>query len=214
MHIQKLSLHSADLPAQHHFYTEVLGLPLHSRSAEAFSVRIGTSQLNFQQAPHHIPYHVAFNIPQNQIEAAKAWGSARAPLIAMDSQDIYFFENWNAHSIYFCDAEGNILECIAHHTLPNSSHAPFGPAALLSVCEIGLAVPDVISAARQMVQDYQVEVFRGQENNSFMSVGDPNGMLIVVKEGREWFPKTGIIAGHPPLTVWFSNHGRDFMHQA
>jgi hypothetical protein len=46
-----------------------------------------------------------------------------------------------------------------------------------------------------------LSIYDGQGSDTFSAVGDELGLLIVVKQGRNWYPETGILAGLHPVTV-------------
>ena len=200
MKIDKLELHTDDLSSQRHFYMNVLHLPTVTDS-ESLHIQVGTSELILRQStgnPKHV-YHFAFNIPENRFEEAKAWIAERTPLIANSSgEDSFDFTNWHAHSCYFRDPAGNILEFIARHALPNASDRPFDERGILSISEIGIATDDVIATVAQL-RGADMPVYDGAGSDTFAAVGDEHGLLIVVKRGRIWFPDTGTPAELVPL---------------
>src|SRR5690606_37168328 len=112
----------------------------------SLAVKAGSTDLVFMQAPSEFEggYHFAFNIPENQFAAAKAWISSRVPLLRDENgQDEFHSESWNSHSVYFKDAMGNVLEFIARHNLKNAATPDLGGAHFLNVSEIGLPSEDV-----------------------------------------------------------------------
>ncbi len=200
MKIDKLELQTNDLSSQRHFYMNVLHLPTVADS-ESLHVQVGSSELTFRQSTGNqtYAYHFAFNIPENRFEEAKAWIAERTPLIANNSgEDSFDFTNWNAHSCYFRDATGNILEFIARHGLPNASNMSFDERSILSISEIGLASDDVIATVAQL-QGAAMPIYDGAGSDTFAAVGDEHGLLIVVSRGRIWFPETGTPADLVPL---------------
>jgi catechol-2,3-dioxygenase len=207
MRIEALELVSSDLAGLNEFYTGVLNLQ-GQLAEETLSVQAGSSQLSFKQAPPGWNgfYHFAFNIPENQLQEAKDWVSRRLPLIRDQSgQDEFDFENWNAHAFYFRDPVGNILEFIARHNLPNRSDRPFSERSILSISEIGIASDDVLETVRLLESRVGVEVYDGPPSDTFTAVGDENGLFIVVRRGRVWFPDTGQAADLYPVSVTVSN---------
>jgi catechol-2,3-dioxygenase len=209
MNIDELEILTPDLSGEHDFYSGVLGLPGLAITGDSLSVQVGSSRLTFGQAPGGWNgfYHFAFNIPENQFREAKSWVSRRAPLIR-DSQgaDEFHFESWNAHSLYFYDPAGNILELIARHNLDNGSEKPFDPQSILSISEIGLASDDVPGTVRTLQEGLGIEIYDGPGSDTFTATGDEHGLLIVVKRSRIWFPETGKPAGLLPLAAVISTH--------
>ena len=201
MHLLKLHLQTADLAATQHFYAEILGLPTHPSGTDRVTVVVGTSTLVFHPAPASEDpfYHVAFTVPANQIAAAQSWLQARLQLLPVSETDyIADFRNWEAKSVYFHDASGNILECIARAPLQNSSTQPFGPDSLLGLSEVGLVVPDVPAYCRLLEQTHRILPFpRGPVLPEFATLGTDEGLLIVSGQGRGWVPTRRPAVAYP-----------------
>ncbi len=193
MKIDRLELLASDIPALHNFYTGVFGLPLLGGDG-ALSIMAGRSELTFLQAPQDWSgfYHFAFNIPQDQFEEAKEWLSKRVMPIKDDKgNDEFTSKEWNAHSVYFYDPAGNILEFIARHDLDEHLDRPFDEQSILSISEIGLATDDVQAMVRSLQAEMGINPYGGAGSDAFAAVGDEHGLFIVVKRGRIWFPDTG-----------------------
>lgn len=207
MQITELHLVTQHVAAQKTFYHEVLELPLVAESPTSFMVQAGTSRLTFVETTEPLPsiYHVAFNIPENQLAAAKIWLKQRAPLLQNGDSDEWVFPDWNAHTVYYLDADGNILEAIARHNLPTASTQPFTAQSFLSISEIGLAAPDVRAFCQQLQTDLGVERWRGNDTH-FAAVGDEEGLFIVAVNGRPW---NGNAAPAQPLPTTVVLQGQD-----
>lgn len=203
MHIKSLQLFTADITsALRDFYVEVLGLKMIQATADKLTLQAGMTQLEFQRRAEEAYYHFAFNIPENQFAEGKAWLQARVSLISDSAgADEFSFRAWNAHSVYFRDPANNILELIARHDLPNASDQPFSGESLLSISEIGLAFEDVRATAANMHETFGLDYFRGKGGDDFQAMGDDNGLFILVKPGRIWFPESGVPAYPYPMTV-------------
>lgn len=182
------------------FYTETLGLPLLDAEPDRFSVRAGATRLTFVAAPGPLPaHHFAFNIPRNLFPVAKAWLATRAALLTQDGQDEFDSASWRSRQIYFRDPAGNILELIARQDVPLEGTVPFGPEGLLNVSEVGLPVAAVPATVAALKRDLALPPY-GTGNDTFAPVGDETGLLIVVQEGRHWFP-TATPADPVPLAI-------------
>lgn len=208
MEIQELRLVAHDLPALQHFYGQTLGLPVIMDANDTLLITIGSSRLVFTYTsvmPSPV-YHFAFNIPPHQFDAAIEWISQRTPLIAdANGNDRFYSENWDADNLYFYDPAGNIAELIARHTLSYPTEVPFSVDSLLNISEIGLATNDVPGLVAQLQADLQLLPYRGQ-SETFTAVGDEHGLLIVVAQGRNWYPDTGKPALDVPLSVELVAH--------
>ena len=203
MRIQQLTLQTADLEMQRAFYGVSLGLPV-THNASSLTVQVGSSELRFEShAGFTGRYHVAFDVPNNQFADAVTWLEARVPIFG--AERVYHGDNWNADSVYFLDAAGNILELIARHTADTARTAAFSGASLLHISEIGLSAPNPLELADWLGVNCGLKKYRDHAV-SFVPVGDDDGVLILVSNGREWFPETGLHAA--PLPTQITLEGR------
>jgi len=210
MNIKYLELPAKDLIAQRDFYSQVLGLPVHLSDAK-LEVQTGGTELVFAQADSDFngAYHFAFNVPENQFPAARAWISERSPLLHDENGEVEFAsENWNSHSVYFKDAAGNVLEFIARHNLRNRVEAEFDSAQILNVSEIGLPSEDVIAFARDLCSTLGISVFKQEPNETFTPVGDDQGLFILPIKDRIWIPNSGVPARLLPVKVIVDINGK------
>lgn len=203
MRLHSLRLHAPELAPIRDYYVGKLGLPVTHESEREISVQVGWTTLSFVvgAVTPRTSYHIAFNIPENQLEAGKAWIEARIPIRTHEGRDTYHFESWNADASYFDDPFDNVLEIIARHTLPTASNVPFSTASLLCVSEIGLPTTDVLADAARYCEQLGVRVFADSHYPEFTAVGDDEGLLILAKRGRIWSPNTGVQAHDLPAAL-------------
>ncbi len=198
MNILEASFVVRNLPAMRTFYAKTLGLGVRRTSEDEFCVQAGTSQLSFTHAPDVSGvYHLAFNIPENQFERGLQWLRERTELLCgANGQTVFPFESWDAHAAYFTDPDGNILELIARHSLVSSQRESFE---ILSLSEVGVSVDNVDTEAERLgLLDYK------NRSESFRPVGDEEGLLILVKTGRIWWPTESAVAAPLPLELTLS----------
>jgi len=189
MKILGLNLFTSNLHIQKEFYTKSLELKLTGNSPDSFSVQAGVSSLKFTEnnlfeAPF---YHFAFNIPENQLNEAIDWLNKKTKLIEYEGSPVIDFPNWNAHSVYFYDPAGNIVELIARHNLNNSSNEPFTAASLLNISEVGLPVESVKDFIN-LAEDKLNEKLWWGNLETFAAIGNEEGLFIAVTTKRNWFP--------------------------
>lgn len=190
MQIAELKIFTNKLASQKNFYCDVLGLKLESKDDESFSVFFGFSKLTFiENTTIGNPYyHFAVNIPENKLYEVIDWLKVKnVQLIKYESSDIVDFPNWNAHSVYFYDAQGNIVEFIARHNLLNKSEIPFEPSQMLCISEAGMPVNNVGLFCKLLEEKLGENLWWGNYN-TFAAMGDENGLFIVVTTNRSWFP--------------------------
>ncbi len=212
MDITRLELLTTDLQVQRDFYANVLDLPVHMTSS-TLEIQAGATDLAFKQAwsDFNGAYHFAFNIPENQFQAARAWITNRVPLLRDESgRDEFVSESWNSRSVYFKDPAGNVLEFIARHNLPNAADGDFDSRQILNLSEIGLASEDVVGFANELCTRLGVSVFKQEPNENFTPVGEDNGLLILPKRGRIWIPNSGVPAELLPIRVQGHTDGKEW----
>ena len=212
MNITYLELSAKDLKAQRDFYGDLLELPVTLDSA-ILEVKAGETSLRFTQAPSESmgAYHFAFNIPENQYQAAKQWITKRLSLLRdKTGKEDFESRNWASASLYFLDAAGNVLEFIARHNLQNAAAGEFNASQILNVSEIGLPSEDVIALADQLCTQLGLSVFKQEPDESFTPVGDDNGLFILPIKDRIWMPDSGLPAKLLPVKVKGEENGREW----
>lgn len=184
------------------FYGDVLGLPTRTDGG-VVEVEVGLSVLLLHPGVVETgAYHSAITIPEDRFAEAKDWLQERVPLLEKDGvEEFTFGAPWNSQSLYCAGPDGILLELIARHDLSApSSSGRFSGADLLRISEIGLAVPDVPAAVGALQSEFALPVF-GTAAAEFTPLGDHDGLLIVVRQGRPWFPTTTVTPSLGPIVV-------------
>jgi catechol 2,3-dioxygenase-like lactoylglutathione lyase family enzyme len=185
---------SASLNKMRDFYCRSIGLGVVEEKADRLTVAAGQTRLTFMSsaADDGKPfYHFAFNIPENKLLDARTWQGKRTPLLPVPEglqdpkfpNDVVHFRHWNAHSIFFLDPAGNVLEYIARHDLRNAARGTFDREDILYASEIGLIVDDVPAASRKLREIAGLDQYKGGDEQ-FTAIGDERGLLLVMKRGR------------------------------
>jgi len=184
------------------FYTGLLELPLVAEQKDRLTIRAGETIINFIHKNDNTAsfYHFAFNIPENKIIKAREWQLKRTALSATPShmtdtgypEDIRHFRGWNAHSVFFWDPAGNLVEYIARHDLKNDREGEFSSKDLLCASEIAIIVNETEPVADDLKSTFNLQQYKGGDEN-FRAIGDENCLLLVIKKGRVW-------EGHTPVS--------------
>ena len=199
MHLREIRLASQRLDAQRALYADAFGLPA-SRDGEALVAGIGDARLVLAPGEPS-PQHLAIRIPSASYADALAWLGERVELLTgEDGGPAFPFPDWNADSTYFADPDGNIVELIAHHDLPEPYAPPFGPSALLGICEAGMPVDDVGAFLDELERRTGAHRWSGNRE-TFAAAGTKSGSLIVVGRGRVWYPTKAAAATQPPVAI-------------
>ena len=124
--------------------------------------------------PHHFAFHVGSLEPWRE---------------RLDVTEEHDFAAWDgARAVYFRDPEQNVVEVLARPE----------PRPELTLAEVGLPVEDVRTAVETLA-DLGLEPYRDWDE-TFAPLGDADGLLIVVRVGRGWFPYD-VPAGTAPIEV-------------
>lgn len=206
MQLTRIQIDVGDLTAAGRFFTEVLLLPAAVGKGSTLRISVGRSQLVLAERLGPAPagvHHLAFDVPAATFAAHRDWLSDRVSLLSA-ADGTTEFEGppvWNSRSVYFEGPDRMVLELIArrNRTAPPLTATP----QLLSVSEVGVAVPDVPSAVATLNDAYGLDTF-GEASAEFAPVGDDEGLLIVVAEGRAWLPVFDVVATPIPLHIELS----------
>lgn len=191
MTILEIQLLTNSLAETEHFYKEIMGFKLLTKTGKQLDFQIGKTVLRFLESDefHNPVYHFAFDIPENKLLEALEWIRDRAKLIPFEGNEIIDFSNWHAKSFYFYDNNGNILECIVRYDLRNNSEKQFKADSFLKISEIGFVVKDVLDFCDELNMEYKTDFFSMQpKGETFSVLGDNNGLFIISGESRNWFP--------------------------
>jgi catechol 2,3-dioxygenase-like lactoylglutathione lyase family enzyme len=133
------------------------------------------SFVNAETTPHHFAFHVADLQPWKR---------------RLEVSEEHDFSSWGgARAVYFRDPEENVVELIAR---PKARPE-------LALAEVGLPVDDVAEAVDALDRELGLRPYDDWDE-SFAPLGDDDGLLIVVRVGRGWFP-VGVPSGAAPVEV-------------
>jgi catechol 2,3-dioxygenase-like lactoylglutathione lyase family enzyme len=211
MKIKEIQLLSNNLNETLKFYSEVMGFTIAESHDSHISFTIGSSKLTFLKTTEaNCVYHFAFDIPHNKLDEAVKWLASRVELIAFQESNIIDFPNWNAKSIYFYDNNGNVLEFIARLENRNESTDLFRSLSVISISEIAFVTDDVEQLANNLLSTYDLNYyFRQIQREDFSVIGNDDGLIILMKSTRNWFP-TPVGVKKWPLNVTIENGNKEF----
>jgi catechol-2,3-dioxygenase len=186
MLLADVSLLAPSLEDQWAFYSRVLELPVEAAGDDALVLRCGRSVLRFHAGEGS--YHVAFGVPGNRFEDARAWLAERVDLLTEDGSDRFDFSDWDGEACYTLDPAGNVIELIALHGLDNAEGFPGGDG-LTCIAELGLPVPDVLATTAELEVAVGITTWDGDPPSAgFSAIGARGASFIVVPAGRNWYP--------------------------
>lgn len=191
MKLEHIQIQTNNIQQTRAFYEDILGLSIIENDSESITIKAGNSILKFAENPQFKSiYHFAFNIPENKLEEAIKWCKNKVDLILIENKNVItHFENWNAHAVYFYDNNGNLLEFIARHDLDNTQTEEFSSKSILNISEIGIVNENPLDLGNQLIAEHELSFFSKNNNSEvFAAIGDDEGLLILVKPNRNWYP--------------------------
>ena len=200
MRITETTLYTNRLDEMKHFYTERLGLSVIEEDLSSFRINLGEDALVFQEAATNQKrqYHFAINIPSNRFKEAKEWIKSRIPLLTEDGEDEIYFEGIDATSLYFYDADENVVELIARHSINVESDADvFSTHDFLGIGEMSLTAINPLHVAQELAN---IEIHRRDGNPiderhlNFLGAPNSETYILLVPKNRVWLfsPKLSI----------------------
>ena len=189
MKIKNLKLGSKNIQKQQEFYADILGFEIRKIANNEVAVKAGFTELVFsEELESPALYHYAFLIPAGSVEVAIQYVESRKiDLLPLEGDKIIHFDT--GRSIYFFDAEGNIAEFIERPSLDYPSKQTFDIDDVICVNEIGLPVTNTLKISHELMTSHSIQPINPKAwNENFCWVGDHEGAVIVVKEGRHWMP--------------------------
>ncbi|MBF4587929.1 hypothetical protein [Curtobacterium sp. VKM Ac-2887] len=203
MDIRQAQLATRSLDDTARFW-ERLGCPV-DRADESVEVHVGSTRLLFRELPGMTgALHLAITIPAGTFAAAAAWIAGVATvLVDADGRDEFEGPpNWSSRSVYFEGPDQQLLELIERRDLAAATPAS-GPASavpLLSVSEVGIAVPDVLGAV-ETLRRAGLEPYANPAGEGFAAVGNVDGLVILVPPERRWFPTADRLPSTAPVVL-------------
>lgn len=199
MDIRQAQLATRSLDDTARFW-ERLGCPV-DRADGVVEVVVGSTRLLFRELPGMTgALHLAITIPAGTFAAAAEW-IAEIATVLVDADGRDEFEgppNWNSRSVYFEGPDQQLLELIERRDL--AAAAPASAVPLLSVSEVGIAVPDVLGAVGTL-RRAGLEPYANPADEGFAAVGDVDGLVILVSPERRWFPTADRLPSTAPVVL-------------
>ncbi|MEX1189718.1 MAG: hypothetical protein WED33_10710 [Bacteroidia bacterium] len=184
------------------FWTETLGFELISQTALSYTIQVGDSRLTFRpkNTTNSPTYSFSISIPQNQVENALAWlknengefadGPTQPITIIRDEltgAEIINKPLYNANSVFFRDAAGNVIELIARNDIENSVEGPFNRSQFLKISEAPVVTKQVRDCEEILDSEFGAKAFP-RTTSGYRPVGGAEGVLLLIIPGRPWIP--------------------------
>ena len=189
MKITEILLKTKNIGKMCSFYSD-LGFHIDKSISDQISFQVGWTKVQFKQTDNHVPYHYCYLIPRNKLDEALTWMKSFTSIIKNgENREITYFENWNAHSFYFWDPDGNIVEFIIRHELEYVTPEAFDATKILGLNEIGLPTYDIVDTQERLSSLMGTSAWQGN-NDVFGTHGNLQGLLLLPnpKVKKHWYP--------------------------
>lgn len=189
MLFHKLKIGLKNFDKQRHFYHDALGFELSSKGSSELIIQAGRTELVLsKEVTAPALYHFCFLIPTGSLAASiDLLESKGIDLLPFKGEKVVQFDT--GQSIYFFDPDGNIAEFIERPLLNYPTKNTFEIKEVLCVNEIGHPVADPMETSQKLMTDHGIQPINHKTwNDKFCWVGDHEGAIIVVKNGRAWMP--------------------------
>ena len=208
MEIRELKIYSSNIDEQEQFYKNILGFKCSRVNSNTLEIQSGDTKLILEKSKKIFFYHFAFLIPTGTLDSAINFLEQRSiDLLPLNENKIILFNSGRA--IYFYDRDGNIAEFIERPLLTYPTGNKFSIKSIIKLNEIGLPVADPQNMTQTLTGKFNIlPGIDSPYSERFCWVGDHNGAIIVIKEGRNWLPtqKPGI---RNDFTIRYSDQGID-----
>ncbi len=199
MKIKELVLYTKSLQAEKDFYKNTLGFEIVEDKQTSFAAQIGNSILRFEKSDKQYYYHYCFLIPRNKLPEALVWLQKRLKVINIEKDRVtQIFDSWNAESVYFYDASGNVAELIVRYDLENDSDDEFTINSIININEIGLGSSKSEQLNKQLESELGSMFWKGDKIR-FGTNGSQEGIFLLpnYKYKALWFPTRVKVAASP-----------------
>ncbi|WP_343216743.1 VOC family protein [Cytobacillus gottheilii] len=179
MKILQLKVQCFHLEKMKEFYHGILEMKLLMERENAFAVQAGSTKLIFEKNINLPFYHICFRTNDEHFDYMFEKLGHVSALLANEKGE--YRMNWEGQQAYFTDPDGNIIEMLVRSPLHNGEKGRWQ-----DVGEVGMPVSSVEDMQAEL-KPYIYDQFM-KESETFAFFGDREGVLVIVKEGRPWYP--------------------------
>lgn len=192
MKLLKIDLETANLQKMKHFYNHILEMPIIRENESFFIVKAGQTLLTFQQTENVPFYHFAMRTNTAFFDYMfKKLSENGIELLPDEEGQTSLY--WHGKQVYFKDPDGNILEILERDQIVKTEKNGW-----FDICEIGLPSPNVEQLSNFLAPNIPTDNYA--YNKAFRFYGNDNGVFVLVKADRHWYPTNNGATIHP-ITV-------------
>lgn len=178
-------LYTNKLKAMKRFYANVLGLDMKGSGSKYFTVKVGGTDLTFQEAETPSFYHFAINIPGNQFSIMKQWIREKVPLNRSRGLTEIYYKSFGADSMYFEDPAGNLVELIGRRN--RDLFGPLTKEAFFNISEVAIISPHLYDVGEELQDSGLPLVKRAEVNPEKVNlIGKEDAYIILAPPGWQF----------------------------
>lgn len=190
MRIYQVHIKCFNLESMKDFYQNTLLMELVSSTEASFSVMVGSTKLIFEKDTSTPFYHLCFRTGSDYFDFIYERLAQRSLLLPDEEGKYSLF--WEGKQAYFVDPDGNIMELLER---PESWGGVNDTKGWYDIGEVGMPVESIEEMESNLSSGIK-NVYKA-ESDSFAFYGDNEGVFVLVKEGRNWYPTERAASIHP-----------------
>ncbi|GGE33154.1 hypothetical protein GCM10011391_09750 [Pullulanibacillus camelliae] len=184
MRIRHIQLEAFHLDEMKNFYINILFMELVQEREHSFMVQVGDSFITFRQGQEAPYYHFACLMDIRSFADIVSQVTKRGHTLHRG-----YTSMWEAEQFYFKDPDGNIVEILGTEVDHSSPSSPW-----IKIVEIGMPLPN-IEEIKKGLGPLSNQYNEGSD--TFQFYGDQEGVFVLTKLGRPWFPTNKEATLHP-----------------
>ncbi|SFA72911.1 Catechol-2,3-dioxygenase [Bacillus sp. cl95] len=206
MRIYQVHIKCFNLENMKDFYQNILLMELVSSTDASFSVMAGSTKLIFEKDTSTPFYHLCFRTGSDYFDFIYERLAQRSLLLPDEEGNYSLF--WEGKQAYFVDPDGNIMELLER---PVSWSGAKELSGWHDIGEVGMPVNSV-EEMRNNLSSVISNIYKA-ESDRFAFYGDREGVFVLVKEGRNWYPTERAATIYPLKIVVSGPEEARFYHE-
>ncbi|MFD2444765.1 VOC family protein [Bacillus sp. CGMCC 1.16607] len=181
MEIKHLYLKTNKLSELKKFYQDLLNFIVIRENHFSLTLRLENIFLTLENTKEDTFYHFAFGINELLYPILmEKINQSIEPIKDSDGQQEFESGLWKRKQVYYYDPQGNIIEFLKNQDT--------------RILEIGMPVSNINSFINSL---QSINNIYKQASDNFSFYGDENGVFVITKVGRPWFPTQLACSIHP-----------------
>lgn len=184
MKILQVNLVTSQIEKMKDFYLHTLEMRISFEREDSFAVWAGSTRLVFQKTEEQPYYHLCFRTNDRYFE--EMYEKLKSQLLQDDKGETKLY--WEGSQCYFLDPDGNVLEMLVR--FPDDPKKKW-----YDIGEVGLPSKNINELKEGLLT--HIPNHYEEKSDEFRFFGDEEGVFVLTKEGRPWYPTDKPATIHP-----------------